>query len=148
MVHPEVMQAIPVKPRKRLSQRKVASQLHWWNDAAVTEAEVSVAPAAEECVRRRDCNLTVLPCSGKSFHCFANVGHMREGHQQNARFAQRRSSLSYFPAAFMQLIKSHASGLQLHRRGYIVGVCAVNKALTVREATAASPPPLIMPTTW
>lgn len=148
MARPEVMQAIPVKPRKRLSQPKVASQLCWRNDGAVTEAEVCVAPAAPQCARRLEWNVTVLLRSGKSSHCFANVGHMREAHQQNAHFAQQRSPLSSFPAPLMQLIKSHTSGLQLHRRGFIVGVCAVNKALPGREASAAHPPPLIMPTTW
>lgn len=94
MAHPEVMQAIPVKPRKRLSQPKVASQLYWRNDGAVTEAEVYVAPAAPQCVRRLEWIVTVLLRSGKSSHCFANVGHMREAHQQNAHFAQQRSPLS------------------------------------------------------
>lgn len=45
----EVMQAIPVKRRKRLSQRKVAARLHCWNDT-VTDAEVCAAPAAERYV--------------------------------------------------------------------------------------------------
>lgn len=71
---------------------------------------------------------------------------MSEAHRQNAHFAQQLLSLS--PAALMQLIKSQTSGFKLRRRGSIAGVGAVNKALTVREATAANPPPLIMPTTW